>query len=202
MKQIGIPAYRGSYAANIRLFCPMFLDESVDKIIYLDADTIVTGSLKELTDLKMGNDAIAMVLDSLGFNHKLNIGMKSQEYYYNSGVILFDMKNWTKYHLSEAIKEYVVNNGCSFSSPDQDLLNVVCKKYIKLLSPIYNMQPVHIAFSTKDFYRCYYSDVNYLYAMEIPLRNEMYDKYTLFALPPQSRFLYNIHQNNNIDKNP
>ena len=65
MKQIGIPAYRGSYAANIRLFCPMFLDESVDKIIYLDADTIVTGSLKELTDLKMGNDAIAMVLDSL-----------------------------------------------------------------------------------------------------------------------------------------
>lgn len=161
MKKIGVPAYRGSYAANIRLFCPMFLEKDVDRILYLDADTIVTGSLQEVIDLEMGTAAAAMALDSLGYNHKLHIGLESKEHYYNSGVILFDMNNWTRYNLSETIMDYVKANGCTFSSPDQDLLNVVCKNHIKLLLPIYNMQPVHMAFSTKTFYRVYCTEGYY-----------------------------------------
>ena len=124
--------------------------------------------------------------------------MKSQEYYYNSGVILFDMKNWTKYHLSEAIKEYVVNNGCSFSSPDQDLLNVVCKKYIKLLSPIYNMQPVHIAFSTKDFYRCYCSDGYYKESEIVEAKQKVCIYHTFRFLGEFPWHKDNLHPNNDL----
>ena len=41
MKEWGLPSYRGSYAANIRLFLPMFLEEDVERILYMDADTVV-----------------------------------------------------------------------------------------------------------------------------------------------------------------
>lgn len=198
MKKIGIPAYRGSYAANIRLFCPMFLDADVDRILYLDADTIITDSLKDLIEIEMGTNALAMVLDSLGYNHKINIGLNSKDYYYNSGVILFEMKNWIKYNLSNEIQKYVLENGCTFSAPDQDLLNVVCKKYIKLLSPIYNMQPVHIAFKIKDFYKCYCSDGYYK-------ENEVIDAKQKVAIYHTFRFLgefpwhkNNLHPNNDL----
>ena len=42
MKSWGIPPCRGSYAANLRLFLPYLLEDSVSRVLYLDADTIIT----------------------------------------------------------------------------------------------------------------------------------------------------------------
>ena len=61
-----MPTYRGSYAANMRLFLDEVLDESVDKVLYLDADTIVNNQLDELIKIDLKGKTIGMVLDSLG----------------------------------------------------------------------------------------------------------------------------------------
>ena len=45
MKTLDMPAYRGSYAANMRLFLDEVLDKSVDRVLYLDSDKIVYKSL-------------------------------------------------------------------------------------------------------------------------------------------------------------
>lgn len=42
MKSWGIPPCRWSYAANLRLFLPYLLEDSVSRVLYLDADTIIT----------------------------------------------------------------------------------------------------------------------------------------------------------------
>ena len=47
MKSWGIPPCRWSYAANLRLFLPYLLEDSVSRVLYLDADTIINNSIND-----------------------------------------------------------------------------------------------------------------------------------------------------------
>lgn len=155
MKKNNFPSYRGSYAANLRLFLTYFLEDDVEKVLYLDADTIIDDSIEDLYEIDMGNAPVAMALDSLGYRHKLEIGMRKSDLYYNSGVILFNLKNWRKRKLTESIERYIKDNNVNFPSPDQDLINIVCKDMILCLPPKYNMQPVHLVFSIDEYFFSY-----------------------------------------------
>ncbi len=155
MKKLGMPAYRGSYAANMRLFLSYVIGDDVDRLLYLDADTIVTGALDELISMPMEGHPIAMALDSLVRLHRERLGFTSADYYYNSGVILFSMKEWRAHHCSERIANHVKNVRAWYPSPDQDLLNVVLKGEILKLSPRYNIQPIYIAFGVKDYFKTF-----------------------------------------------
>lgn len=155
MQALHLPAYRGSYAANIRLFLPELLEASVDRLLYLDADTIVDGRLDELMGISMGDYPAAMALDSLVRHHKLRLGFSKEEPYFNSGVILFQMERWRQEKCSEKILEHVKTVRAHYPSPDQDLLNVVCRGRIMTLPPEYNFQPIHLAFSAGSYFRCF-----------------------------------------------
>lgn len=155
MRMLHMPTYRGSYAANIRLFLPELLDSSISRLLYLDSDTIVDGRLDELADILMMNHPAAMVQDSLVRVHKLRLGFSREEPYFNSGVILFDMKRWREEKCSEKIAAHIKNVRAHYPSPDQDLLNVVCRGRIMTLPPRYNFQPIHLAFSVKSYFRCF-----------------------------------------------
>ena len=153
MKELDMPTYRGSYAANMRLFLDEVLDETVDKILYLDADTIVDTDLRELFSKEMDGKTIGMVMDSLGESHKFQIGLNKQDEYFNSGVILFDMAKWREQKYSDRIARHVAKVRKHYPAPDQDLLNVVCCKDILRLDIRYNFQPIHAVFSDKQYYR-------------------------------------------------
>ena len=155
MKQLQMPTYRGSYAANMRLFLSYVLGEDVDRLLYLDADTIVNGKLDELAIMPMEGHPLAMSLDSLVRMHKGRLGFTRADYYYNSGVILFSLKEWRKMRCSERISNHVKNVRAWYPSPDQDLLNVVLKGEILKLPPDYNIQPSYLAFSLKDYYKTF-----------------------------------------------
>ncbi len=174
MQALHMPTYRGSYAANIRLFLPELLDDSVNRLLYLDSDTIVDGRLDELTEIPMGDYPAAMVLDSLVRLHKLRLGFSKEEPYFNSGVILFQMDRWRQEKCSEKILQHVKTVRAHYPSPDQDLLNVVCRGRIMTLPPKYNFQPIHLAFSAGSYFRCfgkkgYYSPEEIARAKETPI---------------------------------
>lgn len=155
MKEINMPAYRGSYAANLRLFLPYLVDETVEKILYLDADTAVTGRLDGLLTAAGGDRPLYMVLDSLGMKHKEEIGLGAEDLYYNSGVILFNLREWKRRKLSDKIADHVKHVRSNYPAPDQDLLNVVCRGQIGTLPPQYNFQPVHVAFPIHSYCKIY-----------------------------------------------
>lgn len=153
MKALDMPAYRGSYAANMRLFLDEVLDESVDRILYLDSDTIVNKSLADLVEIDMQGRAIGMILDSLGASHKKQIGLTDTDPYYNSGVILYDMRKWRERDYSGEIARHVKEQRNNYPAPDQDLLNVVCRNDIFRLDIMYNFQPIHAISSGKQYLR-------------------------------------------------
>lgn len=161
MKELDMPTYRGSYAANMRLFLDEVLDESVERILYLDSDTIVAGKLDELICIDMQRKTIGMALDSLGESHKKQIGLSEKDDYYNSGVILFDLQRWREKRYSEQIVRHVTEQRNNYPAPDQDLINLVCKDDIFRLDIRYNFQPIHGAFSDRHFLRVMHPAVYY-----------------------------------------
>lgn len=161
MKKLDMPTYRGSYAANMRLFLDEVLDESVERILYLDSDTIVTAELDELLHIDMHGMAVGMVLDSLGFSHKKQIGLSADDDYYNSGVILYDLWRWRERGYCGKIVRHILEQRNNYPAPDQDLLNIVCRGDIFRLDAQYNFQPVHGAFSDRLFLKIMRPQVYY-----------------------------------------
>ena len=155
MRRLSMPSYRGSYAANMRLFLSYVLPEDVERLLYIDSDTIVTGSLDELATMPMERHPLAMSLDSLVRRHKKHLGFLKDDFYYNSGVILFSMEDWRKARCSERIANHVRNVRAWYPSPDQDLLNVVLKGEILKLPPKFNIQPIYLAFPLRAYLRTF-----------------------------------------------
>lgn len=179
MEEYGLHKYRGSYAANSRIFFDRLIDEDVERVLYLDSDTIVTGSLKPLTEIDMGDACAGVVLDAMASKYKLLIGFSKESPYFNSGVILFNISKWKENECGKALMEHIKNRRISFCNPDQDLLNIILCDKTLILPPEYNLMPIHMAYSEKAYERCYgynnyYSKEQVVYAREYPIILHVY----------------------------
>lgn len=171
MKALGLNQYRNSYAANIKLFVNEFIPKQIERILYLDCDTIINGSLKSLFELDMKNKPIAMVLDTMCANHKLAIGFSEKDLYFNTGVILFDLWKWKQVGCEERIVNHIKNIRAHYLAPDQDLMNIVLHNEILVLKPTYNFQPMHMVYDYRQYMKFfgqkpYYSEATIKNAKE------------------------------------
>lgn len=161
VERLGIPQYRGSSAANLRLFFPDTLPAE-GRLLYLDSDTVIMGSLQPLFEADLGNSWIGMVRDSMTGDYPAALGFGPEEPYCNSGMVLFDLAAWHANECGKKMVDHVKNVRAGYPNPDQDLLNVVYKGHIKPLPPEYNFQPAHRAYSDKTYFagrgsRSYYT---------------------------------------------
>ncbi len=155
MKELGIPTYRGSYTTNMKMFVNEFIADDVDRLIYIDSDTIVSGSLSDLLAVDFNGKPIAMVLDSLVEKYKCLVGLKEEDRYFNSGVLLFNVKQWKEQKCTEKIIEHTKKVRAQYSAPDQDLINLNIRDDILLLSPKFNMQPALYMFDLKTYFKVF-----------------------------------------------
>jgi len=126
-----------SFASYARFFIIDHLPEYVDKLLYIDCDTCVCGSLQSLFSKDLGDSWFGAVIDILPDFHKEKIGFERQDWYFNAGVIMFDCHNWKENHVFEAIINHLKHIGCKYSFHDQDIINLVCKDHIMPLPPHY-----------------------------------------------------------------
>lgn len=149
VKTLDIPVWRDSYAPNVRLFFPEYIRADTERLLYLDSDTLVVGSLRPLLELDMGSNCMAMVMGSSVVHGDSLVDYKAP---YNSGVILFDVKNWQEGRWAEKLLDHIQNVRARYQAPDQDLLNVVCAGSILCLPPQYNSPPIHRVFPDELYY--------------------------------------------------
>lgn len=139
-----------SPAIFYRLAIPEIL-KTVDKAIYLDSDIIVTGDLGTLGDIDLGNNLLGAVEEfypklynyKKSILHKKSIGLSSDLCYFNSGVLLLNLKELRTYKLLEKCLAYL-NQSTPFAIkyPDQDLLNIIIdRKRFLTLPSCYNFWP-------------------------------------------------------------
>ena len=139
--KLPVVAERFPVSIYYRLLMTRFLPQSIDKILYMDADIIVRGRLDDLWKINLNGKAFGAVLNQSNannywerLNYDKNLG------YINSGVLLVNLKYWREAHVTERFLKYIKDNSNVLIYPDQDVLNSVLKGERILLHERYNLQ--------------------------------------------------------------
>lgn len=111
-----------------------------DKALYLDSDIIVNGDLKSLWDTDLSSWACAVVEDQCSDDIRLHNRIEMYSTYFNSGVLLMNLKYWRDNGIKEKLVDYIFNNPEKCLYPDQDALNVILEGKIFFLDYKYNFQ--------------------------------------------------------------
>lgn len=111
-----------------RLLMPQIIDAGIERVLYLDADTIVTGDLTELWNTDLQGKTIGVVPDMLHWNRPLLRQFTDSDVsdvYFNSGVMLIDLVRWRATRATERLLRFAADPPCKVFFADQDLLNPV-----------------------------------------------------------------------------
>jgi lipopolysaccharide biosynthesis glycosyltransferase len=133
------PTLHGSLAPYYRL---MAIDQmSVDRLLYLDIDTVCDVDLSPLQNLDMGSCPAAWVSEApmSGAVDRFTaeqLGNNPDDPYFNSGVMLVNVPEWKRQAISQKALEYITQNQPPFH--DQSALNVVLYKKTIQLEEKYN----------------------------------------------------------------
>ena len=115
------------------------LCKDLDKVLYLDCDTLIRGNLDELFSLDLTDKYLAGVKDVWGVSKYVKrLGMKSGVYV-NSGMLLFNCDYCRKEHFFDKVVDFAKNNAKIIEFCDQDSINKVVDEHKLVISPKYNL---------------------------------------------------------------
>ena len=90
-----------------RLWVADFFPAEVDRALYLDSDIVVTGSIAALWQTDLAG-ALLGTIDIPGADRGVTLlGLRPEDGYFNSGVLLFDLKQWREARALDAVLDYM-----------------------------------------------------------------------------------------------
>lgn len=128
-----------------RLFVANFVDESVEKCLYLDTDMLALDDVREIFVMEIGEKVLGVVRDAVTYQAPLQSRAGGKPFrfsrdrvYFNSGMLLINLNAWR----TEAIEQKAVRFLQSYHALyfDQDALNAVIGDRVELLDPAWNFQ--------------------------------------------------------------
>ncbi|OWT33511.1 hypothetical protein BGI41_01995 [Methanobrevibacter sp. 87.7] len=131
-----------SFTTYSRLFIPSLLPKSIDKVLYLDCDSLICGSFKELWDLDIKNYSCATVYDQYTTGSKFIkelFNLNQDGDYYNAGFLLINLEYWRKNNIESKFLNFLVENKSKLLWHDQDVINAVLKDTILPVDLKYNL---------------------------------------------------------------
>lgn len=132
-----------------RLKLPSLIN--VDKLLYMDVDTLVKKDLNELFNIDLENYYAGAVVDENSYYkniHKLPI-----KRYFNAGVLLLNLRKIREDNLEEKFFEFINNHSDQISWVDQCVLNAVFAENVKFLDRKFNFQHHSSLEQTKKLYK-------------------------------------------------
>lgn len=159
-------AFNRLYAANI-------LPDTIDKVLYLDCDTLILGQLSELSEMDLEEYFIYGVKDCIGASYKKNVGLSREKPYINAGVLYLNLHKLRKVDISHKIKKFLERFGKRIHYADQDLLNGMFNGEFGVLPAEYDVMTLEYMYCYHDILKLrhpvnYYSKKEIEYAVSNP----------------------------------
>ncbi|PJG85670.1 glycosyltransferase family 8 protein [Conservatibacter flavescens] len=123
-------------ATYYRAVMPLVLQE---QFLYLDIDTLCTGSLEPLLEIQLNTNLLAASPDLANLNYIQSLypfGFPKWAIYFNAGVLLINVKKWNKNQLTEKFIQLI--NQQNFTYMDQDILNILANGDVYFISNKFN----------------------------------------------------------------
>lgn len=152
-----------------RLVIDKLLPKEIEKVLYLDGDTIVRNNLRKLWDTNIDKYILAASIEpTVDKQRKINLGLEKYPYY-NAGVLLINLKKWREEYAGKLILDYYKENNGRLFANDQDAINGALAGKIYTLMPKYNFYNIFYQYPYKflnklmkpvqyikeiDFYEC------------------------------------------------
>lgn len=138
-------------AAYYRLLLPDVLDKSINKVLYLDCDIIVLGSIRELFLLEIDQFALAACADIMPYSieHRNQLSLQYNQRTFCSGLMMINLKYWREHDSSKKAIRFAKTSRGHVYLHDQDALNYVFKDEWFELPPYWNRSPLSISIVDK-----------------------------------------------------
>lgn len=124
-----------------RLLIPDLIE--AERVLYLDSDLVVTGSLKELFEIDFEGNYILAVEDtfySYAEKAKKVLKMDESASYFNAGIMVINVSKWKENDLTRKVISFAEKNPEKIPFADQDALNALINTGWKSLPLRYNIQ--------------------------------------------------------------
>jgi lipopolysaccharide biosynthesis glycosyltransferase len=128
----------------LRIFIGEILPE-LEKVLYIDCDTLVLQQLRPLYALDISNCAAAAALDPINdFGSPAKgycraIGLDESNFYFNSGVMLINLEHWRVSAIPAKVAAWFETHPNIGLFGDQDPLNAVLQGNVRKISRRWNM---------------------------------------------------------------
>ncbi len=146
----------GRYPKQIyyRLVAPLLLPSGLDRILYLDVDTLVINPLDTLYEMDFDGAYYIACTHIRKFLTKVNLsrlGIKKEVPYINSGVMMLNLPTLRENLRMEDIRDYANEKKHRLFLPDQDIITALYGENIKLTDPMrYNLSDRILSFYNAD----------------------------------------------------
>ena len=119
-----------------RLLAGKVLPKELDKVIYLDGDTLIINPLHPLWEYEMNGKiflAATHITEGQGMESLNQIRLGTSGRYYNTGLIVMDLKKMREQVRVEDISRYLAGNRMPLLLPDQDVFNALYGEQIDVI---------------------------------------------------------------------
>lgn len=135
----GISVANLSISTYSRLFLADILPHEVERVLYLDCDTLIMQDISALCDFPMGNNLIGGVEDTMYSEMKTQIGLDTNDSYINAGVLLINLKGWRENKITPVFLDFISKYNGEVPHLDQGVINGIFRNHLVL--PLrYNVQ--------------------------------------------------------------
>lgn len=151
---------RGSNTQFLRLYFDEYLPNDIDRLLYLDCDTLIESSLLDLYETDLQGKTLMLAKDPFSKNYRKFLGLSKNAEMFNSGVMLIDCRVWLQEQFPQRIKEVINKYKGHIIQGDQGIIDVVVQNSFSILNPKYNMISSYNEFTYKEL-MVYRKPVNY-----------------------------------------
>lgn len=164
---------RWPISAFTRLFAGLLLPQTIHKVLYLDCDTIICDSIKEIETYEFSDNVVFGVKDCISAIYKRNIGLEKESIYINAGVIYMDLDSIRKIDIKKEIDIYMSDHEKLINYADQDILNGIFRGKIREMPLRYDVMTIGAVHTYEEVIRlrkptCYYTKREFDEAVENP----------------------------------
>jgi lipopolysaccharide biosynthesis glycosyltransferase len=144
-----------SLSSYARLFLASMLPNTVDKVLYLDSDSLIASDLSELWQTDLKNYYVAGVKDTVSDLTKINVGLKPEQPYINAGMLLINLKKWRESNIENQFIKFIERANGDVFHHDQGTINGVLNKKMVLLHPKFNVMTTFFTMKREDILKYY-----------------------------------------------
>ena len=163
-----------SQAVYYRLLLADILPLEYEKVIYLDSDLIVLQDIDRLWKIEIGENyvmavqdcSITLVSSPYGLKRYKELNILYDCKYFNSGVMIVNLKKWRSENISIKLFEYLEINRDDIQHHDQDAMNALFAGHWGELEPQWNQTP--LIFNYSSWKESPYQEVDYYNAINNP----------------------------------